>query len=210
MVVPSAEQPVNTWASMHEWFLTGKPQDENSRRLRLPEVWECLKQTKCGGSVRLLVEKERLRRPPDTKTELGDDKQSAVLREMLAEPVEVGEGKPADAVAVRFARRDGRWVISGIAAGSFRVPVTSVQLTTDDVPGEFPDVVRLLALAPTGTPFQFQGLAVAQGLDDATTSPANQLSVPSCFRWFWQSPWAGRRSRSPSSRLPPGPRGLMT
>lgn len=60
---------------------------------------------------------------------------------------------------------------------AFSTPVTSVQLTTDDAGGEDADIVRLLALAQTGNPNEFVVLAVAQGLDDATTSPANQLGV---------------------------------
>lgn len=60
---------------------------------------------------------------------------------------------------------------------SFSTPVTSVSLTSDDAPGEVPDVIRLLALAATGTPNQFTLLSSAQGLDDAVTSPGNQLTV---------------------------------
>ena len=60
---------------------------------------------------------------------------------------------------------------------SFSTPVTSVRLTSDDAPGEVPDVIRLLALAATGTPNQFTVLASTDGLDNATTSPANQLAV---------------------------------
>ena len=59
----------------------------------------------------------------------------------------------------------------------FSTPVTAAQLTTDDQAGEVGDVVRLLALAPTANPNEFTVLALAQGLDDATTSPANLLSV---------------------------------
>lgn len=58
---------------------------------------------------------------------------------------------------------------------SFSTPVASVQLTTDDTPVENPNVVRLLALAPAGN--QFEVLAIAEGLDHATSSPANLLSV---------------------------------
>jgi hypothetical protein len=59
---------------------------------------------------------------------------------------------------------------------AFTTPVTSVQVATDDAGGEAPDVVRLLALRllPGG---DFEVLAVDSGFDDATTSPANLLSV---------------------------------
>jgi hypothetical protein len=62
---------------------------------------------------------------------------------------------------------------------SFSTPVTSVQLTTDDA---FPEIhggnlVRLLALASTSAPFQYQVLALAEALDNATCAPGNLLSV---------------------------------
>jgi hypothetical protein len=60
---------------------------------------------------------------------------------------------------------------------SFISPVTFVSLRTDHFAPEAPDVVRLLALAPTGTPNQFQVLAIAQGSDDAGSAPADTLSV---------------------------------
>lgn len=60
---------------------------------------------------------------------------------------------------------------------SFISPVTFVSLRTDHFAPESAEVVRLLALAPTGTPNQFQVLAIAQGLDDAVSAPADTLSV---------------------------------
>jgi hypothetical protein len=62
---------------------------------------------------------------------------------------------------------------------AFATPVTSIQLTTDDASpdGGGADIVRLLALVSTGNPNEYQVLALAQGLDNATTSPANLLSV---------------------------------
>jgi PEP-CTERM motif len=59
---------------------------------------------------------------------------------------------------------------------SFSSPITSLSLQTDNTPGEFPDVVRLLALQLIG-PNQYQVVAVASGLDNATTFPANFLQV---------------------------------
>jgi hypothetical protein len=60
---------------------------------------------------------------------------------------------------------------------SFSTPVTSVSLVTDDADSENADVVRLLALTPTGMPFQFTVVAIANGFDDGTTPLANLLSV---------------------------------
>jgi hypothetical protein len=60
---------------------------------------------------------------------------------------------------------------------TFSSPVTSVQLVTDQSPGESANLVRLLALAPTTTPMKFVVVAMAVGLDSATTSPANVLSL---------------------------------
>lgn len=59
---------------------------------------------------------------------------------------------------------------------SFASPITSLSLQTDDTPAENPDVVRLLALQLIG-PNQYEVVAVASGLDNATTSPANFLQV---------------------------------
>ncbi len=59
---------------------------------------------------------------------------------------------------------------------SFSSPITSLSLQTDNTPGEAADVVRLLALQLIG-PNQYQVLAVASGLDNATTFPANFLQV---------------------------------
>jgi hypothetical protein len=60
---------------------------------------------------------------------------------------------------------------------TFSSPVTSVQLATDQNPGETADLVRLLALAPTSTPMKFVVVALASGSDAATTSPFNVLSL---------------------------------
>jgi PEP-CTERM motif len=59
---------------------------------------------------------------------------------------------------------------------SFSTPIYSLSLQTDNTPGEGADIVRLLALQLTG-PNQYQVVAVASGLDDATTFPANFLQV---------------------------------
>lgn len=78
-----------------------------------------------------------------------------------------------------FAAASGVFGISNDLLMSFSIPVTSVQVTTDDASpdGGGAQIVRLLALAATANPNEFSVLAAAQGLDDATTSPANQLSV---------------------------------
>lgn len=62
---------------------------------------------------------------------------------------------------------------------TFSTPITSLQLTTDAASpdGGGADVVRLLALSPTGNPLEFLVLELAEGLDDATSAPANILSV---------------------------------
>jgi hypothetical protein len=62
---------------------------------------------------------------------------------------------------------------------AFSTPITSVQLTTDDANPDAAgaDVVRLLALASTGNPNEYEVLAIDEGLDNAITSPANQLLV---------------------------------
>jgi len=59
---------------------------------------------------------------------------------------------------------------------SFSSPITSLFLHTDDA-SEGPETVRLLALFSTGLDTQFQVLALDEGLDNATTSPANELFV---------------------------------
>jgi hypothetical protein len=59
---------------------------------------------------------------------------------------------------------------------SFSTPITSLSLQTDSTAGEAADVVRLLALQLIA-PNQFQVLAIASGLDNATTFPANFLQV---------------------------------
>ncbi len=60
---------------------------------------------------------------------------------------------------------------------SFTTPVTSVSVTSDDSPGEAADIIRLLALAPTGSPNQFTVLAIDSKLDNADSAPGNLLSV---------------------------------
>ena len=59
---------------------------------------------------------------------------------------------------------------------SFAVPIFSIQVTTDD-PVESGDLVRLLALEPTENPWEFTVIGIAEGFDDATTSPANLLAI---------------------------------
>jgi PEP-CTERM motif len=58
----------------------------------------------------------------------------------------------------------------------FATPVTSVDLQTDDAPGENPDVVRLLAVERLAG-FNFQVLAADSGLDNAVMAPDNSLHV---------------------------------
>lgn len=59
---------------------------------------------------------------------------------------------------------------------SFITPITSLSLHTDDA-SEGPETVRLLALVSTGLDTQFQVLALDEGLDNATSSPGNELFV---------------------------------
>jgi hypothetical protein len=56
--------------------------------------------------------------------------------------------------------------------------VTAISLQTDDTGGEAADVVRLLGLTQVGVN-QFQIAAIVAGLDDATISPGNLLSLSS-------------------------------
>jgi hypothetical protein len=58
----------------------------------------------------------------------------------------------------------------------FATPVTSVDLQTDDSPGENADVVRLLAVERLAG-FNFEVLAADSGLDNAVTAPDNTLHV---------------------------------
>jgi hypothetical protein len=58
----------------------------------------------------------------------------------------------------------------------FATPVTSVDLQTDDTPGENPDVVRLLAVERLAG-FNFEVLAADSGLDHAVTAPDNTLHI---------------------------------
>ena len=60
---------------------------------------------------------------------------------------------------------------------SFTTPVTFASVTSDDSPQEAADVIRLLALAPTGSPNQFMVLALDSKSDNAVSAPANLLSV---------------------------------
>jgi hypothetical protein len=59
----------------------------------------------------------------------------------------------------------------------FGSPVRNVSLRTDHYDNDGPDVVRLLALAPTNIGNQFKVLAIAEGLDDALEAPADTLSL---------------------------------
>jgi PEP-CTERM motif-containing protein len=59
---------------------------------------------------------------------------------------------------------------------SFSTPITSLSLQTDNTPGEIADTVRLLGLQSIGLN-QYEVIAVASGLDNATMLPANFLQV---------------------------------
>lgn len=59
---------------------------------------------------------------------------------------------------------------------SFSTPVTSISLRTDHGV-ETPDVVRLIALAPTGNANEYSVVAIATGSDDATAAPGDTLSL---------------------------------
>ncbi|MBL8173037.1 MAG: PEP-CTERM sorting domain-containing protein [Bryobacterales bacterium] len=59
---------------------------------------------------------------------------------------------------------------------TFATPVTSASLFTDTAPAEGADVVRLMALRRLAEN-QYQILAIATGLDNATTAPGNFLQV---------------------------------
>jgi hypothetical protein len=59
---------------------------------------------------------------------------------------------------------------------SFSTPITSLSLQTDDAPGEFPDIVRLMALQSLGGGL-FQVIAVTFGSDAETSAPGNILSL---------------------------------
>lgn len=86
-------------------------------------------------------------------------------------------GNPDSISPPNFAAAAGVFGVANDVLMAFSTPVTSVQLTTDDNPFEAPDIVRLLALAPTANPNQFVVLAIAEGLDNATMPPDNMLSV---------------------------------
>ena len=59
---------------------------------------------------------------------------------------------------------------------AFSTPITSLSLQTDDAIEAGAEIVRLLALVPIGGGM-YQVLAVAQGLDNATSLPGNLLAV---------------------------------
>lgn len=59
---------------------------------------------------------------------------------------------------------------------SFSTPIFSIEVATD-IPVESGEIVRLLALEPTANPWEFEVVGLAQGLDNATSSPANLLTV---------------------------------
>jgi hypothetical protein len=60
---------------------------------------------------------------------------------------------------------------------SFSTPITAISVNSDSALGEISDEIRLIAVAPTGNPNEFQVIAVAEASDNATTSPANLLSL---------------------------------
>jgi hypothetical protein len=60
---------------------------------------------------------------------------------------------------------------------SFSTPITSISVNSDSAPAEIADVIRLIAVAPTGNPNEFQVIAVVEAFDNATTSPGNVLSL---------------------------------
>ena len=60
---------------------------------------------------------------------------------------------------------------------SFSTPITAISVNSDSAPAEIADVIRLIAVAPTGNPNEFQVIAVAEAFDNATTSPGNLLSL---------------------------------
>jgi hypothetical protein len=60
---------------------------------------------------------------------------------------------------------------------SFSSPITAISVNSDSAPAEIADVIRLIAVAPTGNPNEFQVIAVAEAFDNATTSPGNLLSL---------------------------------
>ncbi|MGI9457327.1 MAG: PEP-CTERM sorting domain-containing protein [Aeoliella sp.] len=60
----------------------------------------------------------------------------------------------------------------------FTEPVGFVSITTDEFL-ETPELVRLIALEATGNPNEYKVLQFVEGLDNATTSPANLLELTS-------------------------------
>lgn len=60
---------------------------------------------------------------------------------------------------------------------SFSSAITAISVNSDSAPAEIADVIRLIAVAPTGNPNEFQVIAVAEASDNATTSPGNLLSL---------------------------------
>lgn len=61
---------------------------------------------------------------------------------------------------------------------SFSDPVNSVSVSTDlAAPEGAADTVRLIALNPTGNPFEFSVVGFVQALDNFTTAPANLMTV---------------------------------
>jgi hypothetical protein len=59
---------------------------------------------------------------------------------------------------------------------SFSTPVTSFSLRTDHA-SETSDPVRLLALAATGNPNEYRVVAFVDGVDNATSAPADTLTL---------------------------------
>jgi hypothetical protein len=62
---------------------------------------------------------------------------------------------------------------------TFTEPVTNVSITTDEYSPESGETVRLISLEPTGNPNEFTVIQFDEGLDNATTSPDNLLSLSS-------------------------------
>jgi len=60
---------------------------------------------------------------------------------------------------------------------SFSTPITAISVNSDSAPFEVADVIRLIAVAPTGNPNEFQVIAFVEAFDNATTSPGNLLSL---------------------------------
>ena len=60
---------------------------------------------------------------------------------------------------------------------SFSTPITAISVNSDSAGGEVADVIRLIAVVPTGNQNEFQVIAAAEAFDNATTSPGNLLAL---------------------------------